>query len=204
MTDKTFTNVSKMIRDITNDDSVIAAVDEALERQAILRQLMSLRAARGLSQSHVAKAMGCAQSTVSKMESSGDADVQFGDLQRYAGAVRGDLCTAVRPLDMEPSMEVKCLAATVNDKLKRMADLANQDEEIAAGVAQVYVEALVNFNLIIAQAIQALPKNADGTPRIHINLTLEESSEADAEDSDGKGSAKRATVKRKRVTGPSC
>jgi len=107
MTNKTYTNVSKMIRGISDDGGLAEAVDEALDRQRVIRQLMSLRAARGMSQSDLAKAMGCSQSKISKLESSEDSEVQYGDLQQYADAVEGELCTAVRRREMEPAEEIK-------------------------------------------------------------------------------------------------
>lgn len=134
---------------------------------------------------------------VSKMESSADADLQFGDLQGYASAVNGELRAAVRPETWNPATEVKCLAAAVRKKFKRMADLANQDGTIAEGVAQFFMEALVNFNLIIAQAVKSLPKDADGTPLIHVNIEVGESVESDDEESCEPVATKRSVTTRK-------
>lgn len=98
---------------------------------------------------------------------------------------------------MEPATEVKCLHSAVQKKLKRMAELANQDDSIAEGVAEFFMESLINFNLIIAQAVKALPKDADGTPRIHVNIEMGKSDDCEAELSEQK--SEEPSVKNRRV-----
>jgi len=153
-----------------HDSDVIEAVDEALDRQRIMRQLMANRAALGLSQNDVAESMGCTQSRISKMENSADDDLRFGDLRQYAHVVDCELKAGIRPKHLEPAEEVKCLAFAVNERLSRMADLAQSDDKISAGVARFFFEAFVNFSAIIGRAVNALPRNSDGTPIISMQF----------------------------------
>ena len=53
-------------------------------------ELVSWRHALGLSQTEVAARMGTSQSAVARLES-GDADVRFSTLERYAAAVGAEL-----------------------------------------------------------------------------------------------------------------
>ena len=168
-----YENVMDMVRDITDDNEVTDAVKEALDRQRIVRQLMAMRAANGLSQAEVGKAMGCAQSRVSKIESSADSDLRYGDLSQYAEAVGCKLISGVRPENMTPAEEVKCLASAVHDRLSRMAEVANRDDEIAEGVAKSLFEAFINLSTIVGKAAAALPQNPDGSPRIQIGFGVE-------------------------------
>ena len=172
MGDRTYTSVESMVRDLTDDAELIEAIDNALDQQTIVRQLLSMRAVHGLSQTDIAEAMGCSQSRVSKMETSSDDDLRYGDLRRYAEAVRCELKSGVRPADLEPADEVKALAFGINDRLSRMADLSQHDEEIAKGVAHFLVEAYVNFSMIVGRVANALPRNPDGSSRIQVNVNL--------------------------------
>lgn len=172
MGDKAYTNVRDLVRELTNDSELIDAVEDALDRQNVMRQLMAMRAVAGLSQSDVAKSMGCSQSRVSKMEKSADDRLRYGDLRRYAQAVGCELKSGVKPENMKPADEVKCLAFAINDRLTRMAKLAQDDRDIATGAARFFVEAYVNFSMIVGRAASALPQNPDGSPRIAIHVDV--------------------------------
>jgi transcriptional regulator with XRE-family HTH domain len=177
-----YESVADMIRDMTDDDEVIDAVQEALDRQRIVRQLMAMRAAKGLSQAEVGKVMGCAQSRISKIEGSADSDLRYGDLSQYAEAVGCKLISGVRPQSVTPVDEVKCLAVAINDRLSRMAELSQQDEDIAQGVAKFLLEAHLSFSMIVGKAAAALPKNADSSPRIRIEVEVEVAKTANCQD----------------------
>jgi transcriptional regulator with XRE-family HTH domain len=59
-------------------------------RRALAAELVSVRLAKGLSQTEVAARMGTSQSAVARLES-GDADVRLSTLERYASAVGFEL-----------------------------------------------------------------------------------------------------------------
>jgi transcriptional regulator with XRE-family HTH domain len=168
MADKTYANVADLVREMGLDEEMIDAVDQALERQTLMRQLMAMRAARGLSQGDVAGAMGCSQSRVSKMENSEDDELRYGDLRAYARAVGCELESGVRPNDLAPADEASRLAFAVHDRLSRMARLAQGDEAIAQSVAELFGEVLLNFSMIVGKAASA------ATPRIAIRLEMQE------------------------------
>jgi transcriptional regulator with XRE-family HTH domain len=85
----TFTSVAQMVRETSDDGggAFADALEERLRSRRILKDLMVLRAGRGLSQGDVAAKMGCTQSRISKLESSKDADLSLGVLAGYASAV---------------------------------------------------------------------------------------------------------------------
>jgi transcriptional regulator with XRE-family HTH domain len=62
----------------------------AERRRELAADLVSVRLARGLSQTEVAARMGTSQSAVARLES-GDADVRLSTLERYATAVGFEL-----------------------------------------------------------------------------------------------------------------
>ncbi len=65
-----------------------AFVDAEVRRQRLIRQLVEMRKANGLTQADVAAAMKVGQSVVAEIESS-KADVRYSTLDRYADAVSG-------------------------------------------------------------------------------------------------------------------
>ena len=172
MTETTYRNVLDVVREITGDAELVGVVSESLDRQSILRQIMARRAFLGMSQTDVGKIMACSQGRISKLECAADDDLKYGDLRQYAPAVGCDLRSGLRPNEMTPAEEVKCLALAVNDRLSRMAELANQDGEIAEGVAKFFVEALLNFSLIVGRASALLPKGSDGVPRFEVRFEV--------------------------------
>jgi transcriptional regulator with XRE-family HTH domain len=103
-----------MVRETSDDDggAFADALEERLRCRGILKDLMVLRASRGLSQGDVAAKMGCTQSRISKLESSTDADLSLGDLAGYASAV-GFRAKVVlvpgAPEDGEPPLTFKVL-----------------------------------------------------------------------------------------------
>jgi predicted XRE-type DNA-binding protein len=172
MADKTYKNVSEMVRDLPGDRDLVDAVDEALGRQRILRQLMVMRTTRDMSQSDVGEVMGCSQSRISKMESSADDELKYGELRRYADAVGCQFVSGIRPRRMTPAEEVKSLAGAVQNRLLRMVELAQCDEDVAQGVARFLAEAFLNVSLIVGRTAASLPKRADGTPLCEFRVEI--------------------------------
>jgi transcriptional regulator with XRE-family HTH domain len=62
----------------------------AERRSGLVRELVGLRLAAGLSQTEVAARMGTSQSAVARLES-GATDARASTLERYAAAVGGEL-----------------------------------------------------------------------------------------------------------------
>jgi transcriptional regulator with XRE-family HTH domain len=67
----------------------------AQRRKRLLAELVARREAAGLSQTEVAARMGTSQSSVARLES-GEVDVRFSTLERYAAAVGSRLDWRVR------------------------------------------------------------------------------------------------------------
>src|SRR6185369_3308361 len=82
-----YPSVADMVRGLSNDKAFAEDVVKEIEARNILRQLMALRAAQGLSQEDIAEKIKCTQSRVSKLESANDIDLRIGDLQEYADAL---------------------------------------------------------------------------------------------------------------------
>jgi predicted transcriptional regulator len=76
--------------------SVFPGFDAIADRRRdLVAELVSMRRARGLSQSEVAARMGTSQSAVARLEA-GDADARLSTVERYAGALGATLEWTVR------------------------------------------------------------------------------------------------------------
>jgi transcriptional regulator with XRE-family HTH domain len=94
---KKYTTVAQVVRE-TAEGSFAQAFEERLSDRRLVKDLMILRAGRGLTQADVAEKMGCTQSRISKLESAKDVDLTLGDLAKYAEAVGFRLTITLKPL----------------------------------------------------------------------------------------------------------
>ena len=97
MSKRRYASVSELVRAVADDESFVEEFEQHISERSIITSLVSSRAAMGLSQTDVAKAMGCTQGRISKFENGVDNDLRLGDLAAYAKALGLDLCLATRP-----------------------------------------------------------------------------------------------------------
>lgn len=93
-----YTSVEELIRDIAPDGGFCGELHEELDESKTCRRLVALRTVRGLSQSDVAKRMGCPQCRIAELENSSDARWTVDALHAYAGAIG---CKVTVALDAE-------------------------------------------------------------------------------------------------------
>jgi transcriptional regulator with XRE-family HTH domain len=166
----THASVPQMVRE-TTDAPFADAFEARLHRRRIVKDLMVLRAGRGLSQGDIASKMGCSQSRISKLESSTDFDLTLGDLARYAGAVGFRVGVVLEPRDTTVVERVKNLAFQIKHELDRLAGLAAGDQKIARGVAGFFNEAFFNLVRILQGSAEKLPCDPeDGEPLISFEI----------------------------------
>ena len=172
---KQYTSVSDVLRDVAPDDAFQADFDQHVAERRLIKELLALRAVRGLSQREVADFIGCSQGRISKLENAKDADVRFGDLRAYAKAVECDLVAQPIPHDMKPVDKAKGLAFAIKRHMDDLAQLAKTDERIAAGVAGFFHELFVHFTLMLGDSAKQLPRRSDESPYCDLQLGSESS-----------------------------
>jgi transcriptional regulator with XRE-family HTH domain len=153
---KTYQSVSQMVRE-TTDNAFADSFDKRVHRRRIVKDLMVLRAGRGLTQGDVAEKMRCTQSRISKLESSEDFDLTIGDLARYAGAIGFRVNVMLEPQDTTSVRRVKKLAFQIKEELDRLVGLARDDQKIAQGVAGFFNEAFFNLVKMLQDSAKKLP-----------------------------------------------
>jgi predicted XRE-type DNA-binding protein len=85
--EKRYRDIADTVRQASDDPEFVTSLEEQLARRELVRNLMALRVAAGLSQKEIATKLDSTQSRVSKLEASEDADLRFADLAAYAGAL---------------------------------------------------------------------------------------------------------------------
>jgi len=167
---KQYASVSDVLRDVAPDNAFRAEFDQRIAARRLIKELLALRGARGLSQRNIADHIGCTQSRISKLENAKDADVRFGDLRAYADAVGCELAAQPMPREMEPVDKVKCHFHAIKEHMDDLAQLARLDEKIAGGVAAFFGECFLNFSLMLGDSARRLPPRSDALPYFRIEI----------------------------------
>lgn len=104
-------DLGKLIDEQMRDPAFAAAYEDIGVRNSLLDQLVAARKQVGLTQFHVAEAMGIKQPTVSEFEAE-SSDPRLSTLQRYARAIGGKIrITFDAPLSFEPDEPMSVGAA---------------------------------------------------------------------------------------------
>jgi len=167
---KQYTSVSELVHDMAPDAEFRAAFDARVARRKLVKQLLAMRAVRGLSQQDIAQKLDCTQSRISKLENTSDDDMRIGDLRAYAEAVGCELAMCPIPRDMKPVDKVKCHAFAIKAHMDELARLARSDEKIAEGVGGFFFELCVNFFRLLGDSAKLLPERRDDLPYFDLQI----------------------------------
>jgi transcriptional regulator with XRE-family HTH domain len=157
-------SVADMVRSLSEDRAFADEFEKRLSRRQLIKILTILRSRANLSQQELAEKLKCTQSKVSKLESSDDADIRFGDLVNYAEAVDHKMRIFLMPKGQTIVAEVKMHAFAIKHLLHRLVQLAGDDKEMAKGVARFLDEAAFNLIRFVEIAASKLPPLMEETP----------------------------------------
>jgi len=170
-TDKTYSSVAEMVRDIADDASFADELENHLESRKIARDLAVLRASQGLTQTDIARKLGCSQGRISKMENSADVDLKLGELAMYASALGLRISVTAERMDRGAVDRVKHHAFRMKEELDHLAELAGNDHGMASGVSAFFGEAFFNLVTILRASARKLPRKPDdGKPYISFEI----------------------------------
>ncbi|MBI1311939.1 helix-turn-helix domain-containing protein [bacterium] len=166
---KSATSVLDMIREIEDDDFA-AELETILAERRILKSLIAMRIAAGVSQGDIADKLGCSQSRVSKLERANDGDLKLDELAAYGAATGREFEILAHRKGSTPVDRVKAYAFCIHRELKFLASLAKGDQSMAQGVSAFIGEALFNVVKAMKDAAKTLPKR----PPITMELDADE------------------------------
>jgi transcriptional regulator with XRE-family HTH domain len=174
MTNKRFTDVRQMVREMSEDQGFADDFSKRLAQRQIVKQMQALRAAAGMSQQDIAEKLQCTQGRVSKLERGTDADLRFSDFFAYADALGLDARLVISKKGRTAVDGVKYHAFAIKRLLDELAHLAMRDEVIANGVSRFYEEAAINLINMLNDSAEKLPQRSGGCrPLIEIEEIVE-------------------------------
>lgn len=180
-TNKTYNSVAEMVRDVVDDVSFADELENHLESRKIARDLTVVRASQGLTQTDIARKLGCSQGRISKLENSADVDLKLGELAMYASALGLRISVTAESMDRGAVERVKHHAFRIKEELDHLAELAGNDHGMVAGVSGFFGEAFFNLIAIIQASAQKLPRKPDdGKPHISFEIDGAHSADGDA------------------------
>jgi transcriptional regulator with XRE-family HTH domain len=154
-------SVSDMVRSLSEDPSFADEFLKRLSGRQLIKVLTVLRTRAGLSQQELAEKLHCTQSKVSKLESSNDTDLRFGDLLDYTSAVEHEMRLFLVPKGRTLLDEVQMHAYMIQRLLHCLIRLAGSDGAMTKGVANFLEEAAWNLTKMAQTAAAALPPTAE-------------------------------------------
>lgn len=179
-TGKRYSNVKDLVNATARDAEFKRNFEEEFDATKLVRMLSSARAARGITQSELARKLGCGQPRISKIENSRDASLRVRDIVDYAKALEINIAFHVTGGRRNAAEEIKFHAFEMKRKLEELAELADGDAELIKGITNFFGEAFFNVTAMIAQAAEKLP-TPDGDTILDISADFS-SSKNDLED----------------------
>lgn len=172
-TGKKFSNVNDMVKAISKDSTFKKEFDEDFKSKKTVRLLASSRAAKGLTQSDLAKKIGCGQPRISKIENGNDSQLKLQDITDYATALDLQISAVFNPKEHSAVEEIKYHAFEIQNRLEKLADLAKKDDALYAGVSGFFGETLFNLLNIFESAVGKLPKKRASKTGNHFEISTD-------------------------------
>jgi len=157
----TLDNVARLAAGLAEDDGVIGRVKAHSVETRLIRMLVSLRNAKGLTQRKMASLMGVNASKVCRMEAGRDSQLSWGDVLLYTRALGVNLSLLVDDPGLPAAARIKHHVLTAHALLEQLRTLTQnmgEGEEIAAKIKEFYGEVLLNFMIRFCDSYVKLPQ----------------------------------------------
>ncbi len=156
---KQFRNVTELIKGLSEGEEFKKAAAQKLSENGLGKFLAFLRCSHRLTQAELAAKLDCSQGRISKIESAKDDELTIKDFLEYGKALGLELEVGFRSKNTRYVDMVKFHAFQMQTYLKLIADLANEDAALEAGVLNFHVETLVNARRMILDSMTKVEKS---------------------------------------------
>ena len=148
---KKYANVSDLVRD-TSELDFAAAFETYQSDRLLITALTVIRGTNEVTQTELAERMRCAQSKVSKMEASTDADLNVGDVIEYVKGLNQSARITFTPVDASEADPIRFHLGCIKHELAMREKLAIGEtgdglEAFAVGQVQAMVK-LIEATLV--------------------------------------------------------
>jgi transcriptional regulator with XRE-family HTH domain len=133
---------------LAEDDQVKRAVEQEIQRGALVTALVSLRIQKGKSQKQVAESMKCDPSKVSRLEGGDDDNLSWLDVVGYVNALGLEMNILLDDKSLPAAGRIKQSVFIIDAQLKKLTAIAKQagdDKELVEKIHKFYAEVLFNF-----------------------------------------------------------
>ena len=135
-------------------------VCKRIQARRLVKMLTAERVRHNLSQKEIAAKMDCSESKISRMESSNDVDLNFGDILAYARAAGINMSVLFDDSTLPNATRIKHCVFAIASMLQHLTDLAkdeDEDDSIRNAINKFQVEVLMNFLIKYRESGAALP-----------------------------------------------
>lgn len=151
-----YDSVAELVRETAGPRFAKAFAKHQAERMMV-NSMTTMRCLKHVSQVDLAKRMGCAQSKVSKIESSVDADLSFDDIVRYAVSLGYSVNLSLSPHKKRGVDRIRHHLDCMKRELELLVEAAGDDECIGPGVESFAVQTVQRMVEQIDVTLDKLP-----------------------------------------------
>lgn len=169
---KRYSSVSELVRD-SSDAETADSFDKHQSDRRLVRSLIVMRCFKEVSQVDLAKRMKCAQSKVSKIESSVDADLNFGDVVRYSNALGQAVSLRISPAGKSGADRIRFHVDCIKREVDRLVELAGDDKTIGDGVEALALRMVGDMVQLIEKSLQNLPSRSQAQPHEQAQVSVD-------------------------------
>lgn len=159
---KKYSSVEKMLDSISDDTHLRDELESYSGEREMARFLSVTRCANGLSQELVAQQLGCTQGCVSKLESSVDADLRFGEVDDYLRVLGLKASMLISQKNATALDDIKYHVNSIKSRLEEMAEFSQPDDGSAESVASTHFETLINVVNVVVQSAEKITFKESG------------------------------------------
>jgi transcriptional regulator with XRE-family HTH domain len=160
LTGRRYDSIQAMLCGEGVPDAIQKKAQELANARTLGIHLARMRMRAGLNQGEMAKRLGVAQGTVSKLESAKDAEITVKDIQQYS-LICNERFIIRFGKKMNHVEAIKRDAQSIRDNLEALAKIANQDETLEKEISSFFGEAFFNFLTIFASCNEKLSQGKD-------------------------------------------
>ncbi|MBV8212253.1 MAG: transcriptional regulator [Verrucomicrobia bacterium] len=169
-TGKRYRTTSEMLEDSGTSKEIIDSVKE-VEAQTAVPLLVGLRVSKGLTQKDLAKAIGCSQGRISKLETGRDEDLRLQDIIDYTRAIDGGVwITIVRPATLVEHIKLHIRA--LRQLTEELVSLTGEDHAISEGVNTFLDDLLLETGRIVENSKEKLVKKEVESKKSELEITV--------------------------------
>ncbi len=145
------TSTEELIKQTSKNKKFTEKAIKEIKEKSLSNLLFALRCKKNITQKELAKKMNCSQGKISKLESSKNKDIKFGDLVSFTKALNLELNINFSEGDFNLANKIKFHALQMMKILDEMYNLADKDEELKKGIEHFYNEAFINLTDMLAK-----------------------------------------------------